>query len=252
MTTVRNLKKKLTLLSGIKPGMLGESDIRYLWWPSFFQSHHIQSYYTRFFLPILPALPPKITIRSFWPACDQMVPLTGVWPKPIFGPFKVRPGHIVKMLTRRDFEDLYANGVKSFPTEFFIHFGRPTAENYNSVILSGVRPNGDFDRRATRIYIWSFRGAARVESSKCWPGETSNLYTNSAEGFPPGLFTHFDRSTGENYDSVFLTSVRQNGVFDQRVTEWCFWPACDQNLGSVLLNIVRLFFYRGTFDQWCD
>ncbi len=42
------------------------------------------------------------------------------------------------------------------------------------------------------------------------------------------------------------------GRFDHGATKWCFRPACDQNLGSVLLTIGRLFPYLGTFDQWCD
>ncbi len=37
------------------------------------------------FLPILGAPRPKITNRPFWPACDQMVLLTGLRPKPGFG-----------------------------------------------------------------------------------------------------------------------------------------------------------------------
>ncbi len=39
------------------------------------------------FLPILGALEPKITNQSFWPLWDQMVLLTGMRPKPGFGPF---------------------------------------------------------------------------------------------------------------------------------------------------------------------
>ncbi len=38
------------------------------------------------FLPILVAPRPKITNLSFWPLCNQMVLLTGVRPKPGFGP----------------------------------------------------------------------------------------------------------------------------------------------------------------------
>ncbi len=29
------------------------------------------------------------------------------------------------------------------------------------------------------------------------------------------------------------------GLFDCRVTKWCFWPACDQNLDPVLLRCDR-------------
>ncbi len=52
----------------------------------------------------------------------------------------------------------------------------------------------------------------------------SDLHAN---GLPPGFFTHFGGLTVENYESVFLTC---------RATKCCFSPACDQNLGSVLLR----------------
>ncbi len=32
------------------------------------------------------------------------------------------------------------NGPESFPLGFFTYFGHPTAENYESVFLTGVRP----------------------------------------------------------------------------------------------------------------
>ncbi len=39
------------------------------------------------FLTLFGAPRPEITTRSFWPSCDQMVPLTGVRPKSMFGLF---------------------------------------------------------------------------------------------------------------------------------------------------------------------
>ncbi len=122
------------------------------------------------FLPFLGAPRPKISNRSFWSACDQMVLLTGVWPKPGFGPFVMR--------------------------------------------------------------LW-------VKFSKFWPGETSNLYTNSLESFPPRFFTYFGRPTTKNYESVFLTIVRPAGAFDQRATKTrvrSFWPSCNYFPISVLLT----------------
>ncbi len=49
-----------------------------------------------------------------------------------------------------------ASGLKSVSHENFTHFGRPTVENYDSVILTIVRVNGGFNRRATKIRVWLF------------------------------------------------------------------------------------------------
>ncbi len=46
-----------------------------------------------------------------------------------------------------------------FPPGFFTHFGRPTAENYESFFLTVVKPNGAFDQRATKTWVRSFWGA---------------------------------------------------------------------------------------------
>ncbi len=55
--------------------------------------------------------------------------------------FKILPGET---------SDLYTNGPESFLPKFFTNFGRPMAENYESIFLTVVRPNGAFDLRATR------------------------------------------------------------------------------------------------------
>ncbi len=109
--------------------------------------------FLQYFLSILFAPPTKITNRSFWPSCDQMVLLTGVRPKPGFGHFEMRPW--VKFLKFWPGEtlDLYANGPKSFPPGFFTPFWCPNAGNYKSVFLTGMRQKsmfGLFDRCATR------------------------------------------------------------------------------------------------------
>ncbi len=65
-------------------------------------------------------------------------------------------GQIFKIFTWSDFSDIYANGPLSVPLEFFAHFGRPMAENYDSVFLTIMRPNGAFDYRATNMYVRSF------------------------------------------------------------------------------------------------
>ncbi len=158
--------------------------------------------------PVFCASWPKITNRSFWPACDQMVLLTSVRP----------------------------NGA-----------------------FDSMRPNGAFARRATKTWVWSFWGA-----TTCQPGETLGLYANGPESFPAGLFIHFGLSTAKNYKLVFLTIVRPNGpltgmqpngAFDRHATKtWVqsFWLLCDYFPISVLLTVVRLFPYLGTFDQWCN
>ncbi len=99
------------------------------------------------FLLILAALPPKITIRSFWPRCDQM-------------------GQISKIFTWREYfaPELDASGPESLHPGFFAHFGRPTAQNFDSVFWTKVRPNGSsfqilpvFGRRGTKMGKKSWR-----------------------------------------------------------------------------------------------
>ncbi len=64
-------------------------------------------------------------------------------------------GQILKILTWRDFKPLL-EGPESFPPGFFTSFWRLMAGNYESVFLTVMRPNGAFDQRATKIYVWSF------------------------------------------------------------------------------------------------
>ncbi len=99
------------------------------------------------FLPILATPWPKITNWSFWPSCDQMMLLTIVRPKLAFGPFEVRPWVKFSKFWSGETSDLYANDPESFIPGFFTHFGRPTAENYESVFLTVVWPNVGFDLR---------------------------------------------------------------------------------------------------------
>ncbi len=134
-----------------------------------------------------------------------------------------------KILTRREYfaSDLYVNCL---PPRFLIHFGRPMAENYESVFLTGVRPKPGFGPFVGRLW---------VKFSKFWRGETLDLDSNGPESFSPGFFTYFGRSTAKNYDSVFLTTVRPNGVFHWRATKTrvrSFWPSCDYFPILVLLT----------------
>ncbi len=78
------------------------------------------------------------------------------------------------------------------------------------VLLTSVQPNGAFDRRATKTWFGHFEVRSWVTLSKFWPEETSNLYANGPESFPPRGITQFGRLTGKNFDSVFLTKVRPN------------------------------------------
>ncbi len=90
--------------------------------------------------------------------------------------------------------ELYASGAYSFAPGFFTHFGRPTAENYESVFLTVVRPKPGFGH--FEVQPW-------VKFSEFWPGGTSELYANGPESFPLGFFTPY-----QNLCSVFLTVVR--------------------------------------------
>ncbi len=93
------------------------------------------------FLSVLGAPRPKITNRSFWPSCDQMVLLaSGVQPKPGFGHFEVRPRVKFSKFWLGEISDLYANSPESFPPGFFTPFWRATAGHYESVFLTVVRP----------------------------------------------------------------------------------------------------------------
>ncbi len=73
--------------------------------------------------------------------------------------------------------------------------------------------------------------------SKFRPVETSDLHASGPESFTPGFLTYFGRPTAKNYELVFLTVVRPNGVFDQRATKTrvrSFCPSCDYFPISVL------------------
>ncbi len=58
---------------------------------------------------------------------------------------------------REDFAPEHdASDLESIPPGNFTHFGRPTAENYDSVVFTIVRVNGGFDRRVTKIHVRLF------------------------------------------------------------------------------------------------
>ncbi len=150
------------------------------------------------FLPVLGVPRPTITNQSFWLRGDQMILLTGVQPKPGFGPLEVRPWVNFAKFWPGETSEVYANGLKSFPPGFFNHFGRPTAKIYESVFLTARRPNGAFDWRATKPWIRSFWGATIGQIYPFWAPHGRNL---------------------------------RIGLFDHRATKQGFWLGCDQNLG---------------------
>ncbi len=107
------------------------------------------------FVPLLAAPQPKIPIWLLTVvrpngAFDQCA--TKTWVRSFWGATMVQ---ISKIFSWRAFRPL-RNGPESFPPRFFTHFGGLTAKNYESVFLTGMRPNGAFDRRATKSWVWSF------------------------------------------------------------------------------------------------
>ncbi len=191
------------------------------------------------FLPVLGAPWPKITNRIFWPVCDQIMLLTGVRPKPGFDPFVLRPFVKFSKFWPGETSNLCVNGPESFPSGFFTHFGRHATENHKSAFLTCVRPNSDFDWRATKTWFGPLKVRPWVKFSKFWLRETSDLYTNGPESFPSGFFTHSGRPTAKNYESIFLTVMRRNGAFDHRAARTrvrSFWLLCDYFPISVLLT----------------
>ncbi len=118
-------------------------------WRDFFAPELEESHPESFppeFLPILAVLWPKIAIRSFWPRCDQMVKNLNffIW-RDFFAPY------------------LNESGLESFPGGTFTNFGCPTAENCDSVFLTGVR-------QKPGIGFW--RCDQMVQNSNFLPGES--------------------------------------------------------------------------------
>ncbi len=165
------------------------------------------------------------------------------WSKPGFCPFEVRPWVRFSKFWHGETSYLYTNGPETFPSELFTHFGRPTPENYKSVFLTGVWPNGAFECRAIKTWVQSFWGATMRQIFKILTWRDFRPLCQWSRKFPYRIFYPFWAPHGQKL---------QIGLFDWCLTKWCFWLAYDQNLDSILLTIVRLFPYRNTFDQWCD
>ncbi len=98
----------------------------------------------RDFLPVLGVPQLKITNRSFWPSCDQMVLLTSLRPKLRFGHFEVGPW--VK------FSKFWPGGLGTF-RQWFRKF--PSRIFYPFLTSHGRKLQiGLFDCRATKWCFW--------------------------------------------------------------------------------------------------
>ncbi len=64
------------------------------------------------------------------------------------------------------------------------------------------------------------------QNRQFWPRESISLRTFT-QWSPSKIFYPFWSPYGQKL---------RIGLFDRRATKWCFWPACDQNLDSVLLR----------------
>ncbi len=65
--------------------------------------------------------------------------------------------------------------------------------------------------------------------AECLPGTSDSLWN----------FTLVVRKVSPQDFLLILGTPIQKlriGLFDHRATKWCFWPTCDQNLGSVILR----------------
>ncbi len=139
------------------------------------------------FLLTLGASRPKITNRFFWPLYDQMVLLTGVRPKPEFGPYEVR---WVKILTRRDFVPLRQWSRKFSSRILYLFWATHSQKLVKFGILQDFLP---------------ILGAPWPKIGKIWKlAIFDGTLVKKTD-------THFGRPTDKNYDSVSFTGVRPNG-----------------------------------------
>ncbi len=97
------------------------------------------------FLPILGTLQPKITNRSFWPSCDQMVLFDRLviktWVRSFWG---ATMNQIFEILTWRDFVPLH-QWSRKFPSRIFYPFLALHGWKLQIVL---------FDLRATKCCFW--------------------------------------------------------------------------------------------------
>ncbi len=142
---------------------------------------------------------------------------------------------------------------------FFTRFGRPMGRNYELVFLTGVRPNGAFDRRATKtwvrpfevrpwgqifiIFTWRDFGPLRQWSRKFPSTIYYPFWPPHGRKFRFGLFDQGATRGGSNFQSFPLERVFRTGTrrqwsrkFPSRIF-YSFWPPYRQK------------FWFGLFDQ---
>ncbi len=136
--------------------------------------------------------------------------------------------------------------------EFLPILGAPQLKITNRVFLTVVRPNGAFDRRATKACFWSFWGATMSQIFEILTCRDSTFMPMVPKGalqdFLPLFGAPWPEITNRSFwpscdQMVLFTSVRPKcmfGLFDHHATKWCFWPVCDQNVCSFVLTVVRL------------
>ncbi len=149
-----------------------------------------------------------------------MVLLIGVRPKPGFGHFEVPPWVKFSKFWPEETSDLHANGPESFPPGFFTTFWRAMAGNYESVFLTIMRPNGAFDRYATKTRVRSFWGATMSQIFEILTWRDFGSLCQWSRKFPSWIFYHFLADYGWKL---------QIGLFDRRATKiyvgsiWSLW-----------------------------
>ncbi len=153
------------------------------------------------FILILAALQPKITAQSFWPTGDQM-------------------GQIFIFFAWREYftTELHTCGHKSFFPGFVNHFGRPMDKNFDSVFLTGVRPEPG---------IVIFRCVQLGQISKFLPWReyfAPEFDASGPESFSSGFFYQLGRHTTEKFHSIFLMVCDQNLLSILRCAKWVKFP----------------------------
>ncbi len=175
----------------IRCGLFDQGEIKWVKFPksstgqsSFLRNlkAEVQNVFLHWYLRILAVHWPKISVWSFWPACDCNLGLV-IW----------RCNQIQNFFSGREYfaPKREGRGRKCFPAGLFTNFGGPLARNFGSVFLTRVRPE-----------LANFHNIPleRVFSSRTWR-ERSQM-------FPSRDIYKFWPPIGRNFCSVFLTRVR--------------------------------------------
>ncbi len=101
------------------------------------------------------------------------------------------------------------------PSRTFYPFWAPTAENYESVFLTGVGPNGAFDWRATKTCIRSFSGATIGQIIKILTRRDFGPLRQWSLKFPSAIYYQFWRPHSRKF---------RFRLFNQGATKWVKFP----------------------------